>query len=77
VREQQYDESNTIRRTVMDEATKKDLEYFANLVTTQATDDEWGALGKIASKFGLSPAIIIRFIFYVWRDLKNRIEAKG
>lgn len=60
----------------MDEQTKNNLQEFSRLAEKSANDEEWGVLGKIASKFGFSPAITIRIIYFVWVDLKNRIEAK-
>ena len=64
----------------MDEKLKKNLQEFQALCerkSPEGEDSEWKVLGAGAMMFGIHPPLLLRIIFSVWLDLKNRIEAKG
>jgi len=63
----------------MDERTKKNLQEFEALATKKMAvgpGSEWEMLGAVAMRLGIVPALMLRIAYYIWLDLKTRIEAR-
>jgi hypothetical protein len=61
----------------VDEQTKKNLQEFQAIAERRAgegDDSEWKHIGAGAMKLGIQPPLILRIIYFVWLDLKTRIE---